>query len=77
MRILVDAMGGDFAPFEIVKGVNLSATLNPDIEIILVGDENKINDCFQQLESKVPNNVSIVHTDVFNNIDKIIFNFTI
>lgn len=65
MRILVDAMGGDFAPFEIVKGVNLSATLNPDIEIILVGDENKINDCFQQLESKVPNNVSIVHTDVF------------
>ena len=65
MKILVDAMGGDFAPFEIVKGVNIAADLNPDTEIVLVGDENKIKDCFKELEATVPSNVSVVHTDVY------------
>lgn len=41
MKIIVDAMGGDKAPEEVVKGA-LNASNNPEIEIILVGDENKI-----------------------------------
>ena len=38
MKIAIDAMGGDNAPFEIVKGVVLSAEQNPDVELVLVGD---------------------------------------
>jgi glycerol-3-phosphate acyltransferase PlsX len=36
MKIIVDAMGGDNAPDEIVKGA-LDAALDPDIDIMLVG----------------------------------------
>ena len=36
-RIAVDAMGGDHAPDEIVKGALLAAEEYPEVEIILVG----------------------------------------
>ena len=36
-RVAVDAMGGDFAPAEIVKGALLGARLH-DVQVILVGD---------------------------------------
>lgn len=42
MRIAVDAMGGDHAPKAIIDGVQKSLTAFSDIEITLVGDENKI-----------------------------------
>ncbi|MFA4906294.1 MAG: phosphate acyltransferase PlsX [Candidatus Margulisiibacteriota bacterium] len=42
MRIALDAMGGDFAPFEIVKGAQQAAAENPDLELILVGQKEKI-----------------------------------
>lgn len=43
MRIAVDAMGGDFAPLEIVKGVVEAARSNLDVtKIFLVGDKDKI-----------------------------------
>lgn len=38
----MDAMGGDFAPFEIVKGAQQAAAENPDLELILVGQKEKI-----------------------------------
>ena len=41
MRIAVDAMGGDYAPDEIVLGAVQAAT-EYDLEIVLVGDENAI-----------------------------------
>ena len=41
MRIAVDAMGGDFAPKEIVRGA-LDAAKKYDCEIMLIGDEGKI-----------------------------------
>ena len=43
MKIAVDAMGGDKAPAEIVKGALLAVQKFP-CEIILVGDEAKIRD---------------------------------
>ena len=43
MKIAVDAMGGDKAPTEIVKGALLAVQKFP-CEIILVGDEAKIRD---------------------------------
>ena len=41
MRIIVDAMGGDKAPLEIVKGV-YDASLEYSASFILVGDKEKI-----------------------------------
>jgi glycerol-3-phosphate acyltransferase PlsX len=41
MRIAVDAMGGDYAPSEIIKGA-VSAARELDYEIILVGEEYSI-----------------------------------
>jgi glycerol-3-phosphate acyltransferase PlsX len=42
MKIILDGMGGDNAPFEIVKGAILAA-LEIKHTIIIVGDEEKIN----------------------------------
>lgn len=42
VKIAVDAMGGDFAPEEIVKGAVLAESNTPDLEIILVGDSGKL-----------------------------------
>ena len=41
MKIAVDAMGGDFAPKEVVKGAVLAAN-RYDCEIVLVGDQAQI-----------------------------------
>ncbi|MBQ9486748.1 MAG: phosphate acyltransferase PlsX [Selenomonadaceae bacterium] len=43
MRIAVDAMGGDNAPEEIVKGA-VEAAKNHSCEIVLVGDEKQIHE---------------------------------
>ncbi|MEI7885322.1 MAG: phosphate acyltransferase PlsX [Clostridia bacterium] len=49
MKIAVDAMGGDFAPMEIVAGAYAAAQKQKDIFIILVGDKIKIE---EQLQNK-------------------------
>ena len=41
VKIVVDAMGGDYAPVEIVKG-SIDAAREYNIEIILVGDEVRV-----------------------------------
>ena len=41
MKIAVDAMGGDYAPHEIIKGV-IAAVDEYNVEIILVGNEQQI-----------------------------------
>lgn len=43
MRIAIDAMGGDFAPREVVLGAVEAARRDPGIEIVLVGDEDAIS----------------------------------
>jgi len=42
IRIALDAMGGDFAPYEIVKGAQQAVAENPELEVILVGQTEKI-----------------------------------
>ena len=37
IKVAVDAMGGDHAPGEIVKGVIDAVTLRPDIKVYLIG----------------------------------------
>jgi glycerol-3-phosphate acyltransferase PlsX len=48
MRIAVDAMGGDHAPHEIVKGCVRAAGLLSDIELIMVGDQEVLEDELQR-----------------------------
>ena len=56
IKLAIDAMGGDYAPKEIVEGVNLAIQNNPSLELVLFGDEAQIK------EYLVPNErVSIVH----------------
>ena len=61
MRIAIDAMGGDNAPFEIVKGAVLAAR-ELDDEIILVGGEPVLRAELARYEADKPlPNISIVH----------------
>lgn len=57
MRIVVDAMGGDHAPHETIKGV-LAAARNYDTDIILVGDRRLI-------EQELPNNYKETYSNIF------------
>ncbi len=60
MLIAVDAMGGDFAPAEIVKGAAQGSKLY-DVDIVLVGDESAIKHCLPAEFAK-SGRVTIRHT---------------
>ena len=63
MRIAVDAMGGDFAPREIVKGaVEASRKLSGDLDIVLVGDESAIRAELAANHAEPSGRLRIVHT---------------
>ncbi|GEO73370.1 glycerol-3-phosphate acyltransferase PlsX [Levilactobacillus namurensis DSM 19117] len=47
MKIAVDAMGGDYAPDEIVKGVELARDAYPDLEFLLYGQADKVQPLLQ------------------------------
>lgn len=57
MRIAIDAMGGDRAPEEVVKGA-LAAARAFGIGILLVGDEAAIR---EHLPATIPSNIEIHH----------------
>ncbi|WP_433957732.1 phosphate acyltransferase PlsX [Cytobacillus horneckiae] len=58
MKIAIDAMGGDHAPKEIVLGAMKAAEDFPDLEITLVGNEEKINEYLT-----AHNRIKVLHTD--------------
>ena len=61
-RIAVDAMGGDFAPEEIVAGaIQASAELN--IDVLLVGDEQQINSLVKKYDSKRTASIEVVSAE--------------
>jgi phosphate acyltransferase len=62
MRIAIDAMGGDHAPAEIVKGC-VMCLKDVSTDIVLVGDEKKIMDCLKG--KALPGRISIAHTDQY------------
>lgn len=57
MRIAVDAMGGDYAPEEIIKGTLMAAEKNPDVHLILVGQKERM---LPFLKGTRPKNISLV-----------------
>jgi len=58
MRIAIDAMGGDHAPKEIVRGALKAVKQFPDIEVTLIGDKEKICS-FLTNEDRI----TIIHTE--------------
>ncbi len=60
IRVAVDAMGGDNAPLEIVKGGLLAAEERKDIRVILVGKEEVIRKIIRE-QGKDENLVDIVN----------------
>jgi glycerol-3-phosphate acyltransferase PlsX len=60
LKLVVDAMGGDYAPQAPVQGVVRFARERADVEVILVGDEARI-----RRVAELPDNVRIVHTSTY------------
>jgi glycerol-3-phosphate acyltransferase PlsX len=61
MRIAIDAMGGDHAPTEIIKGVlEASELLDTDDELILIGDQETIKAQLSSLDA-AHDAVTVVH----------------
>jgi len=60
MKIVVDAMGGDHAPDVVIKG-SLAALKEYEVEIVLVGDQPKIEALLKKAKY-TGNRISIQHT---------------
>ena len=61
-RIAVDAMGGDYAPEEIVAGA-VQASVELGLDILLVGDEQQISPLLQKYNGKGIAQVEVVHAE--------------
>lgn len=59
MKIIIDAMGGDNAPLEIIKGAMLAVD-EYGVDIVLTGDKEKINQCVQD------NHIRLKNTEIVN-----------
>ena len=60
VKIGIDAMGGDYAPLEAIKGASLSKNEFPGIHLVLYGDENRIKQLADS-ENHSLDGISIVH----------------
>ena len=67
-RIALDAMGGDHAPNEIIRGALRAAEENEDIEIVLIGEEKIITEELHNAGSTMP--FEIIHTDEWITMDE-------
>ena len=63
LRVAVDAMGGDNAPGEIVKGVISAVNKSKELEVLLVGSEDAIkNSAGKKIDLS---RIRIIHTDEY------------
>ena len=70
MRIAVDAMGGDNAPYEIVVGALDAVKGNPDITVVLVGKEDEINKIIDE-KTKDRSGIEVVNATVVIEFDDV------
>lgn len=49
VNVALDAMGGDNAPLEVIKGALDALKINDSIKIYLLGDEEKIKECMDNV----------------------------
>lgn len=62
MKIIIDAMGGDHAPEEIVAGVARALREFPDTSFLLTGDRARLETLLSKQEGYDPGRVEIIHT---------------
>lgn len=62
IRLAVDAMGGDFGLDTTIKGSIDAVKQFSDLELVLYGDEEKINEHLKKNNLKLNNRISIVHS---------------
>ncbi len=62
--LAIDAMGGDYAPEIVVKGLEITAIRHPGIKILLIGDEKKLSPLLESY-SRAAGICQIQHTDIF------------
>ncbi len=61
MRVLLDGMGGDNAPYAVCEGAVLAAK-EMDHDIVIIGDEGKISEALDKIcRHNVPSNISVCH----------------
>ena len=61
MNIALDMMGGDYAPLETIKGVQLFLSENKDdVKLTLIGDENKLSSLIKEYAIN-PDLINVVH----------------
>ena len=70
MKIVVDAFGGDYAPYEIVAGVVKALNNNINLNVVLVGDKDKITEILSQLVF-VSDRLEIVHAPDVISMDEV------
>lgn len=68
MKIIVDAFGGDNAPLEIIKG-SMMAVDEYGVDIVLVGDKNKITECLTDNKIELKNTEIVDAKDVITMYD--------
>jgi len=61
-KIAVDAMGGDYAPGEIITGA-IRATEELDLDVALVGDPEQIQPCLEQSGSSQHPHIEVVPSE--------------
>lgn len=62
MKIIIDAMGGDHAPEEIVAGVAMALREFPDTSFVLTGDRERIETLLEKQEGYDKGRVEVIHT---------------
>ncbi len=61
-RIAVDAMGGDYAPEEIVAGA-IKASAELDLDVLLVGDKQQLDSLVKKHDGKGAAQIEVVHAE--------------
>ncbi|MCQ2556251.1 MAG: phosphate acyltransferase PlsX, partial [Clostridia bacterium] len=70
MKVVIDAFGGDYAPYEIVLGAVKALQENEKLKVVLVGDKDRIIELLQQIVF-LSDRLEIVHApDVVANEDE-------
>ncbi len=70
LRIAIDAMGGDNAPGEIVKGAVLSLSDQKNIKIVLVGREDEVNAELAKYSDYDKDRIEVVHAPTVIDINE-------
>ncbi len=70
ITVAIDAMGGDYGPKVTVPGAILTLKNNSNLNLILVGDQDKIQAALLEAGSSVSSRLSIVHASECVSMDE-------